>query len=264
MNKLVILLVAAWTLAGAAAAAENDMRMPPAPTNALDQDSLQRGARNFVNYCLNCHTAKYMRYNRLTDLGLTEQQIKDNLMFGTDKIGETMTVAMPAANARAWFGAQPPDLSLEARVRGRDWLYNYLLSFYRDEKSASGWNNLVFPNVAMPNVLWALGGTNRLVETEFDDREKAEGAGIAAHGISAVEQAAQGKFAVRTLALESPGKLDRADYEAFVADIVNYMDYMSEPTQNERVRLGIVVLMFLVVLLGLAYWTKVEFWKDVH
>ena len=266
MNKLAILMFALMALAGAGTvtAAEGDMRMPPAPTNRLDEESLQRGARNFVNYCLNCHTAKYMRYNRLTDLGLTEQQIKDNLMFATDRIGDTMNVAMPAANAKAWFGAQPPDLSVEARVRGKDWLYNYLLSFYRDEKSATGWNNLMFPNVAMPNVLWQVGGTNKLVETEYEDHEKAEGAAIAAHGISQLEAAGHGKYAVRTLAQETPGKLGRADYEAFVADIVNYMDYMAEPAYNQRVRLGIIVVIFLAALFGLAYWTKVEFWKDVH
>ena len=266
MNKLAFLLVAALSLAaaGAACAAEADIRMAPAPVNRLDQESLQRGARNFVNYCLNCHTAKYMRYNRLTDLGLTDAQVQNNLMFATDKIGDTMTVAMPPANAKAWFGAQPPDLSVEARVRGPDWLYNYLLSFYRDEKSATGWNNIVFPNVGMPNVLWQVGGTQRLAETTYDDHEKAEGAFIASRGISQLEPAGGGKFAVKTLAEESPGKLSRADYEAFVADIVNYMDYMAEPAHNQRVRIGFVVLIFLAVLFALAYWTKVEFWKDVH
>jgi ubiquinol-cytochrome c reductase cytochrome c1 subunit len=266
MNKLarLILAVVALASAGAALAAESGMRMPEAPVNRLDEASLQRGARNFVNYCLSCHSAKYMRYSRLTDLGLTEEQIKDNLMFTADKIGETMTVAMPPANAKAWFGAQPPDLSVEARVRGKDWLYNYFMSFYRDEKSATGWNNMVFPNVGMPNVLWELSGTNRAVETEFDDRDKAEAAAIAARGLSQIEPAAHGKWVVRTLAQETPGKLSRPDYEAFVADLVNYMDYMAEPVHNERIRLGIIVLLFLGLLFVLAYWTKVEFWKDVH
>jgi ubiquinol-cytochrome c reductase cytochrome c1 subunit len=265
MNKLACLIFAVAALvSGAAAAAEGNLRMAPAPVNSLDEASLQRGARNFVNYCLTCHTAKYMRYNRLTDIGLTEDQIKDNLILTGAKIGDTMTVAMPPANAKAWFGREPPDLSVEARVRGADWLYNYLLAFYHDEKSATGWNNLVFPNVGMPNVLWELSGTNRLVDTEFENHEKAEGAAIAARGLSQVEPAGGGKYKVLTLAQAAPGKMSRADYEAFVADTVNFMDYMAEPVHNERIRLGIVVLMFLGLLFVLALWTKVEFWKDVH
>jgi ubiquinol-cytochrome c reductase cytochrome c1 subunit len=259
-----ILAVAALAAAGGALASEADLRMPEAPVNRLDTASLQRGARNFVNYCLNCHTAKYMRYNRLTDLGLTEQQIKDNLALATDKIGETMTTAMRPEDARRWFGAQPPDLSVEARVRGRDWLYNYLLSFYRDDKSATGWNNLVFPNVGMPHVLWELSGTNRLVESEYENHEKAEGAAIAVRGISLVEPGPYPKYLVRTVTQDTPGRLSRADYEAFVADLVNYLDYMAEPARNDRMRIGIVVVLFLGVLFALAYWTKVEFWKDVH
>jgi ubiquinol-cytochrome c reductase cytochrome c1 subunit len=241
-----------------------DVRMDPAPIHRLDAESLQRGARNFVNYCLNCHSAKYMRYERLKDIGLTEQQIKDNLMFGTDKIGSTMTVAMTPAEGKAWFGAVPPDLSVEARVRGADWLYNYLLAFYRDSSTPTGWNNLVFPNVGMPHVLWQLGGTNRLVETEFDDHEKAEGAQIASRGISKLEPGASNKYVLLTLAQQSPGALSRGDYEAFVADLVNYMGYMSEPARNDRRRIGMIVLLFLGVLFVLAYWTKVEFWKDLH
>jgi len=265
MNRLTSIVLVLLVLgAGAARASEADLRMPPAPVNRLDQESLQRGARNFVNYCLNCHSARYMRYNRLQDLGLTEAQIKDNLMFATDKVGDTMVSAMKPEDAKRWFGAAPPDLSVEARVRGADWLYNYFLSFYRDDRTPTGWNNLVFPNVGMPHVLWQLGGTNRLVETEFEDHEKAEGAQIAARGISKLEPAASSKYVVLTLAQDAPGALSRSDYEAFVADLVNYMDYMAEPTRNDRMRLGIVVLLFLGVLFVLAYWTKVEFWKDLH
>jgi ubiquinol-cytochrome c reductase cytochrome c1 subunit len=205
-----------------------------------------------------------MRYNRLTDLGLTEDEIKNNLMFATTKIGDTMNVAMRPQDAKKWFGNPPPDLSVEARVRGRDWLYNYLLSFYQDDKSATGWNNLVFPNVGMPNVLWELSGTNKLVETEYEDHEKAEGAAIATRGISLVEPGHYPKYVVRTVVQEAPGRLSRQDYEAFVADLVNYLDYMAEPARNDRMRIGIVVLLFLGVLFLFAFWTKVEFWKDVH
>ncbi len=140
-------------VATAALAAEEGPRLLTAPLDRLDVESLQRGARDFVNYCLNCHSAQYMRYNRLSDLGLTEKQIQDNLMFASDKIGSTMTVAMSRADAAAWFGTAPPDLTVESRVRGKDWLYSYLLAFYRDDKTATGWNNLVFPSVAMPHVL---------------------------------------------------------------------------------------------------------------
>lgn len=266
MNRQARVILAAllFAVAGVAAAAESGMRMPPAPVNRLDQESLQRGARNFVNYCMGCHSAKFMRYNRLSGLGLTESQIKDNLMFATDRIGATMTSAMQPEDARKWFGAVPPDLSVEARVRGSQWLYNYLLSFYRDDKTPTGWNNLLFPNVGMPHVLWQLGGVNRLVENEFEDREKAEAAAIATRGISQIEPGPYPKYFVRTLAQDAPGALSSTDYEVFVADLVNYLDYIAEPSRNERMRIGIVVLLFLGVLFVLAYWTKVEFWKDVH
>jgi len=266
MSKLACLILAVATLAtaGLAAASESNLRLAPAPVNRLDQESLQRGARNFVNYCLNCHSAKYMRYNRLSDLGLSEQQIKDNLMFATDKVGDTMQSAMRPEEAKKWLNAVPPDLSVEARVRGSDWLYNYLLGFYRDEKTPTGWNNLVFPNVGMPHVLWQLSGPQRLVEAEYEDHEKAIGAAIAVRGLAAIEPAADHKYVVRTVTQEAPGLMSRSDYEAFAADLVNYMDYMAEPSRNDRMRIGIVVLLFLAVLFLFAYWTKVEFWKDVH
>jgi ubiquinol-cytochrome c reductase cytochrome c1 subunit len=266
MNRIVSVVLGLLALAstGVLAAGGADLRLAPAPVDRLDEESLQRGARNFVNYCLTCHTAKYMRYNRLTDLGLTEAQIASNLMFASDKIGETMTVAMSGANAKAWFGAAPPDLSVESRIRGRDWLYNYLLGFYRDDKSATGWNNIVFPNVGMPHVLWELQGVNKLVEREFDDHEKATAAAIAVKGLSAVEPLKGHKYAVLQVAPDTPGSMTRVDYERFVADLVNYMDYMAEPVKNRRIHLGIVVLLFLGVLFVFAYWMKREYWKDLH
>lgn len=256
----VVLLVAA----SGAFAAETGLRLEPAPGRRLDNESLQRGARNFVNYCLTCHGAQYMRYNRLADLGLTEQQIKDNLMFATDKIGSTMTVAMSKSDAIAWFGAPPPDLSVEARVRGADWLYSYLNGFYRDDKAPSGWNNLVFPNVAMPHVLWTVQGVNRLVETEYEDREKAEAAAIAAKSLAKAEPLPNGKYIVKTLAQESPGSLSPVEYQGFVADLVNYLAYMAEPARNERINTGIAVLIFLGVLFTFAYALKRNYWKDIH
>jgi len=258
----VVLLVAS----GAAFAAETGPKLLTAPSESwfAREASLQRGARNFVNYCLNCHSAQYMRYSRLTDLGLTEAQIKDNLMFATDKIGNTMTVAMNPAEAKGLLGTVPPDLTAEARVRGKDWLYSYLLAFYRDDKTSTGWNNLVFPNVGMPHVLWNLQGSQKLVENEFEDSDKAEAAAIAAKGLALMEPAAGGKFAVKMVAPDVPGSLSGPEYEAFVADLVNYLDYMAEPVKHERINIGIVVLIFIGVLFVLVYSLKRDYWNEVH
>ena len=261
---LISMMLLASVCGGALASGGADLRLAPAPVNRLDDESLQRGARNFVNYCLNCHSAKYMRYNRLTDLGLDLSMIQDNLMFATDKIGNTMSVAMAPADGKAWFGATPPDLTVEARVRGRDWIYNYLLGFYRDAATPSGWNNVVFPNVGMPHVLWELSGSNKLVEVEFEDYEKATAAAIAAKGLSQVEALPGGKYAVRTVANDTPGLMNRVQYETFVADLVNYLDYMAEPSRNKRINLGLLVLLYLGVLFVFAYMLKRTVWKDVH
>src|SRR6185503_11282756 len=188
MKTLALLLAIVAAVAAPAARAEGpNLMMVPALGHRLDDESLQRGARDFVNYCQGCHSAKYMRYNRHADLGLSEQDIRDNLIFGDAKIGDTMNVAMRPADAKAWFGNPPPDLSVEARVRGTTWLFNYLIGFYRDPKSATGWNNLVFPNVGMPHVLAELQGPRKLVETEYEDHEKALGAAIAAKTLVGIE-----------------------------------------------------------------------------
>ena len=142
-----------------------------APIDPRDLVSLQAGARTFVNYCLNCHGAQFMRYNRLTDLGLREAQIRDNLMFAADKVGETMTVALSVKDGKAWWGVPPPDLSVIARSRGADWLYTYLRTFYRDDKTPSGWNNKTFPNVAMPHALWKLEREQSAVEYDRTVRD---------------------------------------------------------------------------------------------
>jgi len=249
---------------GAALASGADVRLEPAPIKRLNRESQQRGARTFVNYCLNCHGARYMRYNRLTDLGLTEAQIRDNLMFATTRIGDTMTVAMAPADGKAWFGVTPPDLSVEARVRGVDWLYNYFLAFYKDDGAPTGWNNLVFENAAMPHVLAQLSGTNRLVTAEFKDHEEAQAAALAANGVVALAPGKNHTYLVRSLASDAPGTLTPAQYRETIADLVNYLDYMSEPTKNKRVSLGLVVLLYLGVLFGFAYWMKREYWKDIH
>jgi ubiquinol-cytochrome c reductase cytochrome c1 subunit len=269
MMRILAAFAAALGLAAAVcgpvlASGGRDLRLEPAPINRLDAESLQRGARTFVNYCLNCHSARYMRYNRLKDIGIDQRLVEENLMFATDKVGNTMTVAMTPADGKAWFGTPPPDLTVEARVRGADWLYNYFLSFYQDDSAPSGWNNLVFPNVAMPHVLYRLGGINRLATTGYDSHEAAEAAATAAKGLVSVEPAKGGKYAVSALAVDTPGTLDSVQYRILVAYLVNYLEYMAEPVKNERIHIGLVVMLYLVVLFVFAYLLKREYWKDVH
>ena len=249
---------------GALASGGADVRMEPAPINRLSLESQQRGARTFVNYCLNCHSAKYMRYNRLTDLGIDISMIQDNLMFATSKVGETMNIALTPRDAKAFFGTVPPDLTVEARVRGANWLYNYLLGFYKDDTAPTGWNNLVFPGVAMPHVLYELSGTNTLVTTEFKEEEEAIAAALAAKGVVVMAPGKGGTHLVKTLTIDKPGTLTPVQYRAMIGDLVNFMEYMAEPAKNQRVSLGLIVLLYLVVLWVFAYWMKREFWKDVH
>ena len=258
------LCIALLAVAGSALANEGGVRLEPAPAARLDVESLQRGARNFVNYCMGCHSAQFMRYSRLTDLGLTEKQIQDNLILGNAKIGSPMLSAMPRADGAAWFGVSPPDLSVVARVRGKDWLYSYLLAFYRDEKSTTGWNNLVFPGVAMPHVLWKLQGTQKLVETEYEDLEKAEAAEIAAKALALAERLPGGKYAVKTLAIDQAGSQSSVEYRHFAADLVNFLDYIAEPARNQRINIGLIVMIYLGVLFVFAYFLKRAYWKDIH
>jgi ubiquinol-cytochrome c reductase cytochrome c1 subunit len=168
MKQLLAMLLAAPALA---LAAEAGYPLDHAPIEPRDLVSLQAGARTFVNYCLGCHGAQYMRYNRLADIGLTEAQIRDNLMFSAEKVGETMKIAMTVKDGKAWFGVPPPDLSVIARSRGPDWIYTYLRTFYRDDKTASGWNNKVFPNAAMPHALWKLQGELSTVQYDATVRD---------------------------------------------------------------------------------------------
>jgi ubiquinol-cytochrome c reductase cytochrome c1 subunit len=255
-RTLVWLLLAAPL--GAAASESVKLDRLPADVNPTDPVSLQRGAQVYVNYCLGCHSANYMRYNRLKDFGLTEQQIKGNLIFTDAKVGELMKTAMDPKDSKEWFGSPPPDLTVIARARssgdgsGADWLYTYLRSFYRDPERPTGWNNRVFPNVGMPHVLWQLQGEQAL---------KTEEVAIPRGSKGEVE-----KHEVRKLVPvpEKPGTLSRAEYDRLVADLVNYLVYMGEPARHSRTQLGIYVLMYLGVLFVFAYLLKKEFWKDVH
>jgi ubiquinol-cytochrome c reductase cytochrome c1 subunit len=238
VKNFLFLLAAAPVMAFASGAS---VHLDKAPVNLADQDSLQRGARAFVNYCLNCHSAGAMRYSRLQDLGLTEEQIKGNLLFAAEKPGETMKVGMTKADAKTWFGATPPDLSVIARSRGADWLYTYLRGFYRDDSRPTGWNNTVFDKVGMPHVLWSLQG-------EMAPVMKKEGE----HDV------------IERLELVKPGSITLAEYDALVGDLVNYLVWMGEPAQVQRKQLGVIVLIFLAVFFVVAYYLKKEYWKDVH
>jgi ubiquinol-cytochrome c reductase cytochrome c1 subunit len=230
--------------------AATEARLDHAPIDIRDAASIQRGAKVFVNYCLNCHSAQYMRYNRLTDVGLSEQQIRDNLLFAGEKVGEPMTITAKKTDQAQWFGNAPPDLSVIARSRGPDWLYTYLRSYYRDPATVTGWNNVVFPNVGMPHVLWELQGQQVLKAAENKGGEHG-----AEHGAA---------HAAPTLELAIPGTMSAREYDKLVADLVNYLTFMGEPVRAQRAQLGYAVLMGLGVLFVLAYLLKKEFWKDVH
>jgi ubiquinol-cytochrome c reductase cytochrome c1 subunit len=240
------------TLAGLAHAATEGVPWDRFPVDKLgDHAALQNGAKLFVNYCLNCHSAAYVRYNRLQDIGLTPEQIKSNLAFTTDKIGETMKVALDPKQAKEWFGATPPDLSVIARSRassggtGADYLYTYLRTYYRDATKATGWNNLAFPNVGMPHVLWELQGERAPV---FDKRMD--------HGHEASVFTGQWTVA-------KAGSLDPRAYDDAVADLVAFMQWMGEPAQKTRVQIGVWVLLFLGVFTVIAWFLNAAYWKDI-
>ena len=274
MKKLLALglCVALWALAHAvASAAEGEMKLDRAPIDARDLGSLQVGARTFVNYCLNCHAAGLMRYNRLRDLGLSDEQVKDNLLFTAEKVGGMMDIAMTRQDAKLWFGTVPSDLSVIARSRGTDWLYTYLRTFYRDPASTTGWNNLVFDRVAMPHVLWQLQGEQVLDVREFKSRDEAEAARIQSRAFGLVEEAParsgaaeSRRYLLKTTRIDRPGTMTPIQYDETVRDLVNYLEWMSEPNQVFRKQVGIVVVFFCAILIFITWFLYKEFWKDVH
>jgi ubiquinol-cytochrome c reductase cytochrome c1 subunit len=224
-----------------------------APDRSTNLAALQNGAKLFVNYCLNCHNASSMRYNRLKDLGLTEEQIKGNLLFTGEKVGEMMTTSMPAKDAKAWFGVVPPDLSVIARAKasgagsGGDYLYTYLRTFYKDDTRPTGWNNLVVPNVAMPHVLYELQGVQSIKMAEEKDPHD------------------EGKMVHKFVGFEQvkPGSMNKLQFDTAVADLVGYMEWMAEPAQQTRKRLGVWVLLFLTGFALLAWRLNASYWKEV-
>ncbi len=250
MKKIILTLIAALGFATGALAAEGGIAWDKAPNKTNDLAALQNGAKIFVNYCLSCHSAAYMRYNRLQDIGLTDQQIKDNLLFATDKVGETMKAAIDPKQAKDWFGGNPPDLTLVARSRaghngtGADYLYTFLRTYYRDPSKATGWNNLAFPSVGMPNPLWELQGER---EPQYATQQSH---GHEVHVLTGWKQT-------------KPGTLSPLEYDQAVGDLVAYLQWMAEPAQNTRVRVGVWVLLFLTVFTLIAWRLNAAFWKDV-
>jgi ubiquinol-cytochrome c reductase cytochrome c1 subunit len=255
MKKLILILLASFGFAAGAVASEGGIawdRFPVAKTT--DMASLQNGAKLFVNYCLNCHSASFMRYNRLRDIGLSEDQIKKNLMFATEKVGDTMKTSLDPKQAKEWFGGLPPDLTVIARSRadigkgsGADYLYTYLRSYYRDDTKATGWNNLAFPSVGMPHVLWELQGQRapKYVEEKDPHHE-----GKTVHRFAGYTQL-------------TPGTMSQIDYDEAVGDLVAYLQWMGEPAQHDRVKLGVFVLLFLALFTFIAWRLNAAFWKDV-
>lgn len=239
----------AGTVAWAAGEAGGGYEFTP---DLSDQQVLQRGARTFVNYCLGCHSAAYMRYNRMgKDLGIPDVVLLENFMFGTDKIGNTMTIAMSKDDAVRYFGVAPPDLSVTARARGAEWLYNYLMTFYLDPSKPTGVNNLAFKDVAMPHVLWELQGWQQAVYVEETGAD-----GLPVKRIDHLELVAA--------PASKPAVYQDESYEQIVSDLVNFMVYMGEPIQLQRKSFGIWVIFYLVFLLIILYFLKKEYWKDVH
>lgn len=212
--------------------AEN-IELSKAPIDLTNNQSLQRGAKTFINYCLNCHSANFMRYSNLQDIGLSAETIKNDLLFTGDKIGDTMSVNMSAKDSKKWFGASPPDLSVVARSRGADWIYSYMRGFYRDPSRPMGWNNTVYVNSAMPHILWELQG-EQILNPKTKKLEKF-----------------------------SSGKLNAKEYDAMIADLTNYLVYMSEPDQLKRKKMGYYVIGFLLLLLFLTIKLKKEYWRDI-
>ena len=255
MKKLILGLLASLCLWSSAHAAGGGVAWDKFPEKRItDMAALQNGAKLFVNYCLNCHGAEYMRYNRLRDIGLSEEQIKANLLFTGAKVGDTMKVAVSGKEAKDLFGVQPPDLTLVARSRsaagqgsGADYIYTYLRTYYRDDTKPTGWNNAVYPNTGMPHVLWELQGQQRAVYVEQKD----------AHEPTKTTQVLKGYEQL------TPGTLSPAEYNLAVADLVAFLQWMSEPNQTDRVRLGVWVMLFLGVFIVIAWRLNASFWKDI-
>lgn len=263
MKKIYLVIVAALMTFNlqANAAGGHGVVLDKVNLNMSDKPSLQRGAALFVNYCLSCHSASYARYNRVAeDLEIPLWQLKENLMFTTDKEGDLMTTTMSEEDAKQWFGVAPPDLTLVSRVRKRDWVYTYLRAFYQDENSPSGWNNSLFENVAMPHALYELQGVQRLVgKVEKDDHSA-----IDAHADTATSADNQKVVGDTVFELVHPGKMSAVEFDQAMTDLTAFLVYLAEPAQLKRHKIGVYTILFLIVLTLLCYLLKKEYWRDVH
>ncbi|MEO6263470.1 MAG: cytochrome c1 [Luteimonas sp.] len=238
------MLFAGLLFSASAFASEEGGRLPHAGTDLGDQASLQRGAQLYMNYCSGCHSLQYLRYSRMAeDLGLGEDEMMDNLNFTGAKFGEQVQVALTEDHAIQFFGKMPPDLSVIARVRGSDWIYSYLKSFYLDESRPLGWNNTIYPNASMPNPLWQLQG---LQHAEFGKADAA------------------GDRPVEKLVLAQPGTQSAAGFDQTVRDITAFLEYAGEPAALQRQSMGVWVILFLAFFTFLAWLLKKEYWRDVH
>jgi ubiquinol-cytochrome c reductase cytochrome c1 subunit len=246
MIKASVLIAVGLLCAGTALAEEGEIRLHESGTDIRDTASLQRGARNFMSYCSGCHSLKYLRYNRLAaDLKIPEPELAKNLIFTQAKPFEEIATAMPA-DSTDWFGKQPPDLTLMARERGKDYVYSYLKGFYVDKTRPWGVNNLYLAGTAMPHVLASLQGLQKPVYKNEQD----------AHGSA--------RMVLVDVAAMTPGALKPEEYDQFVGDIANFLDYAAEPVKATRESMGIFVVLFLLVFFVFAYLLKKEYWKDVH
>ena len=260
-----LLLVSLFT-SNAFAAGGHGAAVDKVHMNMSDKASLQNGAKLFVNYCLSCHSAAYSRYNRVAeDLEIPLNQLKENLMFTTEKEGDLMKTTMPVEDAKRWFGVAPPDLTLVARVRNPDWIYTYLRAFYLDESSPSGWNNSLFENVAMPHAMYELQGVQRFVGKVKKDDHSSDGHSASdAHESTAGLEEGQKVVGDAIFELEHPGKLTPAEFDKSMADLTAFLTYMGEPAQLQRKTIGVYTIAFLIVLLLLCMMLKAEYWRDVH
>jgi ubiquinol-cytochrome c reductase cytochrome c1 subunit len=272
MKKLFAVIALALMPLASMAAVGGDVHLEKANISLANHESIQRGAMYFVNYCMGCHSAKYVRYKLFTEVGLTEDDIKDNLIFTDGKVGDLMKIAMPEEEAGRWFGAPAPDLTLTARIKhgGADWIYSYLKGFYVDPARPMGVNNTVFPNVGMPHVLWDLQGVQDPVYRYeiHQDGETVASFDTEAEADAYLKEREGGGYrlerVVAGLEIVQPGSLTAAEYDQVARDLATYLTYISEPMKLERQRLGIWVLLFLVVFTVIAYLMKKEWWKDVH
>ncbi|MFB9885734.1 cytochrome c1 [Balneatrix alpica] len=261
MKKLIAFLFSALLPVMAVAAGGPAIPLDEHRTDLHDTASLQRGWAAFKNYCLSCHSANYQRYERAAqDLGVPADIVEQNLLLPGHKIGEQMTIAMRAEDAKAWFGAPPPDLTLEARLRGADWLYTYLRAFYVDESRPFGVNNTVFPNVGMPHVLMELQGIPEKTCKPVAVKDENGNTKVDPLTGKAFEETQCDVIGIRP----ETAKMTTAEYDQFVYDLVNFMVYIGEPSKLESQRLGTYVLIFLAIFFVFAYALKREYWRDVH